>query len=147
MCADGSAPWRDQVVAEATSWLSTPYRHQASAKQQGTDCLGLVRGVYRALFGVEPESPPPYRASPRHWGAGEPLLDAARRNLNSVAMPDRGDVVLFRLHRAAPASHCGIMIEADRFIHAYRGRGVIISVYAAYWQRRLAGAFAFPETL
>ena len=37
------------VIAEARSWIGTPYRHQASLKGVGCDCLGLVRGVWRAL--------------------------------------------------------------------------------------------------
>jgi NlpC/P60 family putative phage cell wall peptidase len=47
------------VVAEAMDWIGTPYRHQASRKGVGCDCLGLVRGVWRALYGREPEAPGP----------------------------------------------------------------------------------------
>ena len=39
---------RDAIVAEARAWIGTPYRHQASLKGVGCDCLGLVRGVWRA---------------------------------------------------------------------------------------------------
>ena len=35
------------VVAAARRWLGTPYRHQASVRGEGADCLGLVRGVWR----------------------------------------------------------------------------------------------------
>jgi NlpC/P60 family putative phage cell wall peptidase len=54
----------DLIVAEARSWIGTPYRHQASLKGVGCDCLGLVRGVWRALYGEEPERMPPYS---RDW--------------------------------------------------------------------------------
>ena len=136
---------RAQIAAEAMGWLTTPYRHQASVKGQGADCLGLVRGVHRVLIGPEPEAPPPYRSSPRHWEAGEPLLDAAKRHLIETASPEQGDVLLFRLRHSAPVSHCAIMLEADRFIHAYQGRGVITSSFSSYWKRRLAAVFSFPE--
>ena len=53
---------RAAVLAEARSWLGTPYRHQASRKGVGCDCLGLVRGVWRTLDGTEPEAPGPYAA-------------------------------------------------------------------------------------
>lgn len=46
---------RAAIVAEARAWLGTPYRHQASLKGVGADCLGLVRGVWRAVVGPEPE--------------------------------------------------------------------------------------------
>jgi NlpC/P60 family putative phage cell wall peptidase len=51
-------------------WLGTPYHHQASCKGVGSDCLGLIRGIWRELYGSEPEAMPPYT---RDWG------DAARR--------------------------------------------------------------------
>jgi len=39
----------DEVVAAARAWLGTPYRHRASVRGAGCDCLGLLRGVWRAL--------------------------------------------------------------------------------------------------
>jgi hypothetical protein len=39
------------VVAAARGWLGTPYRHQASVRGEGADCLGLVRGVWREVVG------------------------------------------------------------------------------------------------
>ena len=42
---------RAEILSEARDWLGTPYRHQASLKGAGCDCLGLVRGVWRALEG------------------------------------------------------------------------------------------------
>ena len=52
----------ERIVAEARSWVGTPYQHQCSTKGAGTDCLGLVRGVWRAMLGPEPEVVPPYTA-------------------------------------------------------------------------------------
>ncbi len=40
---------REAIVAEARSWLGTPWQHQARAKGVGVDCAGLVIGVSRAL--------------------------------------------------------------------------------------------------
>ncbi|MEM1422329.1 MAG: peptidase P60, partial [Pseudomonadota bacterium] len=39
----------DQIAYEASRWIGTPYRHQASLRGVGCDCLGLLRGVWRAL--------------------------------------------------------------------------------------------------
>ena len=49
-----------KIVAQARSWLGTPYHHQARLKGVGCDCLGLLRGLWRALIGPEPESPHAY---------------------------------------------------------------------------------------
>lgn len=46
---------REQVVAEALSWLGTPYHHGARLKGIGVDCAGLLIGVSKAL-GLKPES-------------------------------------------------------------------------------------------
>ena len=50
--------WPACIVREARTWLGTPYLHQASVRGAGCDCLGLVRGVWRALYGREPEAVP-----------------------------------------------------------------------------------------
>jgi len=55
----------DRVIASAKSWLGTPYHDQASLKGIGCDCLGLARGVWRDVVGLEPAAPPPYS---RDWG-------------------------------------------------------------------------------
>ena len=48
------------ALEEARGWVGTPYRHQASLKGEGADCLGLIRGVWREVVGPEPEVLPPY---------------------------------------------------------------------------------------
>lgn len=68
---------RARVVAAARGWLGTPYRHQASVKGEGADCLGLVRGVWREAVGEEPEAPPPYRPDWAEVGGEETLWGAA----------------------------------------------------------------------
>ena len=55
-----SAEIRNRIIAEARGWIGTPYMHQASLKGIGCDCLGLLRGVWRAIHGTEPEPPPAY---------------------------------------------------------------------------------------
>ena len=141
---------RIQIIDAARGWLGTPYVHQASAKGAGCDCLGLIRGVWRELYGAEPEAPPAYTSdwNERHWksGAEEKLLDAARRNLSERESNsfDPGDVLVFRVSADGPAKHCGLAVAPDRFIHAYAGRAVIESWLSRWWRERLAGTFIFP---
>ena len=49
---------RARIVMIARTWAGTPYHHQASTKGVGTDCLGLVRGVYREIYRAEPAMMP-----------------------------------------------------------------------------------------
>jgi NlpC/P60 family putative phage cell wall peptidase len=53
------------IVAIARGWLGTPYRHQASLKGVGCDCLGLVRGVYAEAYGRPAATGPRRRAGKR----------------------------------------------------------------------------------
>jgi putative phage cell wall peptidase, NlpC/P60 family len=100
-----TAQLRAAALAEALTWRGTPYQHQASLKGAGCDCLGLVRGVWRALYGAEPETPPPYTPDWAEMRGEETLLAAAQRWLVPVAVQDAqaGDVLLFRM---APQGPC-----------------------------------------
>ena len=70
---------RAAVIAAARVWIGTPYRHQASLKGVGCDCLGLIRGVWRGLYGGEPEEVPAYAEGWAEAGAGEILAQAFGR--------------------------------------------------------------------
>ena len=137
---------RNHIVEAARSWIGTPYRHQASRKGVGTDCLGLLRGVWRDVIGPEPEALPPYTPNWAEALKQETLLDAARSHLTEIPLNQAacGDVVLFRMGLGHPAKHCGILAAADRLIHAYWGRAVCETRMVPWWTRRIAGAFQFP---
>lgn len=141
---------RKRIVKEARSWIGTPYVHQAATLGAGTDCLGLVRGVWRAVIGAEPTEIPAYTYD---WGEprGEELLLEASQ-LHMIAVEEcsalqSGQVILFRMRDDATAKHLGILTqagEAPRFVHAYSGRGVHENSLSAPWARRILARFEFP---
>lgn len=142
-----SAPLtRAAIVAEALSWVGTPYRHQASLKGVGCDCLGLVRGIWRALLGAEPEAMPAYTPDWAEAGGVDRLADAARRWLTEIdPTPARaGDLLLFRWRDDLPAKHAAILTAPGRFLHAHHGAAVATAALSPWWRRRTAGAFQFP---
>jgi len=161
---------RTHIVSLARTWLGTPYHHQASVRGIGCDCVGLVRGIWRDLYGPEPQRLPAYT---RDWAEGsgrETLLEAARRHLLEVrpceAQP--GDVLVFRWRRGTLAKHCAILstvgpplpacgervgvrgshrqipIGCATMIHALEGAPVSEVSLSPWWHRHLAGAFCFP---
>ena len=134
-----------RVVNAARAWIGTPYRHQASVRGVGADCLGLVRGVYRDLFGAEPESPPPYAATWAESGGFELLADAAARHLVPVDHRSLfgGEVLLFRWRSSFPARHAGIAASDRTMIHAQSGAAVCEIPLTAWWRRRLAYVYRF----
>lgn len=145
----GTDEFSDRVVGMARGWIGTPYRHQASLRGIGCDCLGLVRGVWRDLYGLEPEAVPPYSGSWAEAPAApdEPLAAAARRHLLEIDKTGfaAGDVLLFRWRRHLPAKHLGIAVSAMRMIHAQEGAAVCEVALNGWWLRHLAYAFRFPH--
>lgn len=138
------------AALEARRWLGTPYCHQASVRGAGADCLGLLRGVWRATLGEEPEAPPPYSSDWSEASGEERLMAAAMRHLVPIERTAAGigDVLLFRMRRSAPAKHLGLLItdalEQGRMIHAYSGHGVSETHLTAAWVGKLAAVFRFP---
>jgi len=138
---------RAAVLAEARRWIGTPYQHQASLHGVGTDCLGLVRGIWRALYGSEPEAVPAYTPDWAEIAGEETLKHAALRHLIEIDQEKAcfGDVLLFRPALKGPAKHCAILSAPDHIIHAYWGRSVSETSLGSWWKRRLVAAFSFPE--
>ncbi len=134
------------IVRVARGWIGTPYHHQASTRGVGADCLGLVRGVWRELYGAEAEAPPPYS---RDWAEGsgeETMLAAAARHLRTIdpRAATAGDVVVFRLRAGTVAKHAAILSSETTMIHAMEGAAACEVPLSSSWRRRIAGAFAFP---
>lgn len=138
---------RQRAAQEALEWCGTPYQHQTSLKGEGTDCLGLLRGIYRALYAREPQQPPPYARYAKPLEA-ELLRDAARQFLyetkGDIAM---GQVLLFQLRRGFPARHIGIAISETHMVHALSGAHVCATSLTPWWQRHCVGQFTFPDLI
>ncbi len=139
-------PHRSTIVAAARRYVGTPYHHQGALCGAGCDCLGLVRGVWRDLYGAEPETPPPYTPDWGEVGTTEFLIEAARRHMPAVPIEAArpGDVLVFRLRPNAVAKHVAILSGPGHMIHAQSRDQVREVVFTASWRRRAAAAFAFP---
>ncbi len=137
------------VVQEARNWLGTPYLHQGTHRGHGCDCLGLIRGVWRATVGAEPTKVPTYTPDWSEPAGKDELLTAADDWLIPAddAPWQAGQIVLFRMRQGAVAKHLGILtgLAPDmHFIHAYSGHGVIESPLSSPWRRKIVARFSFP---
>jgi NlpC/P60 family putative phage cell wall peptidase len=137
---------RKTIVAAAQDWLGTPYHHRASLKGVGCDCIGLIRGLWRELYGQEPESPGAYTADWAEATGNEALLAAAGRHLKqiSTAAIGPGDILIFRVNAYAAAKHAGVVAWNGNMIHAQEGVPVCEVPLSLWWRRRIAGAFVLP---
>ena len=114
---------RLQVIAEAETWLRTPYHHMGRVKGGGTDCLMLLAEVYEAV-GVIPHAEVPYY--PPDWNLHrdwERYLHGVMRFAMAVECPQSGDVAIFKFGRCF--AHGAIVVAWPRLIHAWCDAGVV----------------------
>jgi NlpC/P60 family putative phage cell wall peptidase len=137
---------REDIVRAARGWIGTPYHHQASVRGAGADCLGLVRGVWRELYGHDAEASPPYTRDWAEASGRETMLEAARRHFDEVPIAGAraGDVIVFRLRRGFVAKHAAILTGDATMVHAMEGGAAAEVALSAWWRRRIAAAFSFP---
>lgn len=135
------------AVREARRWIGTPYVDQQTVRGAGCDCLGLVRGIWRAVVGPEPTEVPPYTRDWGETGPHEVMLAGALEWMVQVQLEDAGagSVILFRMRDGAIAKHCGILTGEGTMVHARERLGVIEEPYSDSWQRRAVAAFQFPQ--
>ncbi len=138
----------ERIVALAEGWIGTPYRHQGATRGVGCDCIGLIRGVWRELYGRDPGPVPAYGPD---WAerSGEERLIAAALRLFGPVLPATeagpGDLLLFRWRPDCAAKHAGILAGPEHFIHAYEQGAVIRSALVPSWKRRIAAVHRFAE--
>ncbi|SDR39840.1 NlpC/P60 family protein [Pseudovibrio sp. Tun.PSC04-5.I4] len=137
-----------QIITAARSWIGTPYHDQAGVRGVGCDCLGLIRGVWREVIGDEPTDIPPYTRDWGETGGIEVLAEGAKKWLQPVPLEHikPGCILMFRMRDTAIAKHCGIMSDANHFIHAYERVGVIEQQLTKAWRLRLAFGFSLIGT-
>ncbi len=114
---------REQIVAAARAWQSTPFHHAGRVKGAGVDCLQLLVAVYSEVGLLPPVDTGHY---PRDWHfhkSEERYLDAVSSHAYQVGVPQPGDLALFKFGRCV--SHAAIVIDWPLCIHAYFGQGVV----------------------
>ncbi len=123
------AELRQAVVAEAVSWIGTPFHHAARVKGQGVDCLMLLAEVYERA-GVAARIEPPFYVPDWHLHRdAERYMEGLLRYAAPIEGPPQGpeplpgDIALFRFGRTF--SHGAIVTLWPRLIHAYWALGVV----------------------
>jgi len=120
-----SAPLRAAVIAEARTWLGTPYHHAARIKGAGADCATLPAEVYAAAGVVPPVVIGHYPPDWHLHRSTERYLVHVTANAREVPAPTGpGDFVLYRWGRAF--AHGAIIVEWPVIIHAMIHVGVVL---------------------
>jgi cell wall-associated NlpC family hydrolase len=121
----GMNPIRAEVVAEARSWLGTPFHHQGRVKGAGVDCAMLLAEIYERC-GVVGHVDPGYYPPDWHMHRdAERYLDRLLSYAHELDRPPRaGDAAVFRFGRTF--SHGAIVTEWPAVIHAYWAVGRVV---------------------
>lgn len=136
---------RADVVAEARSWLETPWVHQHRAKGEGVDCAGLVVCVARSLGLVAPDFDiNGYKRQP-----DGSMLDLCDQHMMRISRGELqpGDVLVMAIEHEP--QHMGIVGEYRHgglsLIHAASKAGMVIET-RLMWARNqvFRGAYALP---
>lgn len=106
---------RTALLNEIEAWKGTPYRYGMVERGKGTDCSGFVQYVVKKIYGIDLP-----RQTSEMAKYGRPV---EKKNLRF------GDLVFFQnTYRGAKgASHVGLYIGNNRFVHAEIEVGVTIS--------------------
>lgn len=103
---------RVQLIAEAESWVGTPWQHQGRMKGVACDCVGLLMGIaknlglpYQDVNGYPPRPGPELRRI-----VEEQMVRAGKLNRKP------GDALMFAWNRNP--LHMGVLVEDGYVIHA-----------------------------
>jgi NlpC/P60 family putative phage cell wall peptidase len=135
---------RADIVAEARSWLDTPFQHQGRVKFVGVDCVGLVLGVAKAL-GIHLVDSQGYPRTPD----GKSLQAACESQLIRTPLEQMqpGDVALFRFQ--VDPQHVAILGDYPHgglsLIHAYNTIGKVVEAnLSGAERRRIVAVYSLP---
>lgn len=116
---------RDAVVAEALTWLRTPYHHEARVKGAGIDCAQLLIAVYVEGAGLVPTFEiPAYRPQYGLHRSEEVYLAWIMKYGRSVKEARPGDLVTYQFGRVT--SHAAIVVAWPQIVHAAIGVGCVL---------------------
>ncbi|MDO9107082.1 MAG: C40 family peptidase [Methylovulum sp.] len=116
-----------RLVSYALSLQGAPYRYGKETPEEGFDCSGFVRHVYKKQGITLPRT------------AKDMALALSPIPKNAV---HSGDLLFFNID-GRPFSHVGIYVNNDSFIHApsqRTGRVLVSSLKNDYWHKRYIGA-------
>ncbi len=109
---------RALLMAQHEEWKGVPYQY-GGLSQNGVDCSGLVYLTFLTRFGIELP-----RTTVLLARVGTPV---PRRFLKA------GDLMFFKT--GFGVRHVGVCVGGDRFLHASKNHGVMISgLENSYWR-------------
>lgn len=120
------------LVLEAMGMIGIRYKYGGNAPDSGLDCSGLVRYVFKQVWGAD---------LPR---TSQEISQLGQKVETNELQP--GDLVFYNTLRRS-FSHVGIYLGDNKFIHAPSAGGEVRveSMDVSYWKKRFNGARRLSE--
>lgn len=126
--ASSGAAFNQRLLQSMYSRIGVPYVY-GSQGPNTYDCSGLVWSVFKEA-GIDLER----TSAATMWNKFEPASDADKYKF--------GTLVFFN-----KLGHIGIVIDSETFYQASSSKGVTISKFAGYWEKRIVGFRRVPSEL
>jgi cell wall-associated NlpC family hydrolase len=114
------AALRSAVVAEARSWLGTPFRDNGATKGIAVDCAMLLREVYVSTGVLEFFEPRPYSTQWMLHQDEELFLSWIQKFGPETNEIKPGNVIVYQFGRCF--SHGAVIVNERDVVHAYKER-------------------------
>lgn len=122
------------ATSEVAELVGTPFAYGGRGPDS-FDCYGLVRELHRRQGILLPD----YRSP-----TDQPRIAALMMNqlqLWEECRPEPGSVALFKI--LGRATHCGLVLPADKFIHTWEGSGGVVVERLDDWKQRTHGFYRY----
>ena len=135
---------REAIVAEAKSWIKTPYHPGGRIKKVGCDCATFIAEVCIAL-GLIPNIDIPKESAAHFLETKNPAyLETVLQFAEEISEADvqPGDLVMYKRRDWAIFTHGGIVVSwPNAIVHASNHHGVVMEsgVQGAlrHWERKI----------
>jgi len=116
----------EQVIAEARTWIGTPYHHMAYVKgpKGGVDCGMIVIGIYSSVGFFEFFDPRPYPRQFHLHQRDEWYKGIVEKFCTEEEEPTPGGIALWKVGRIF--SHGSIVTKWPSVIHALAGAEFVL---------------------
>ena len=115
-----------QVLAEARTWLGTPWHHEGSIKGAGVDCAMLLVCVFASVGAIQAFDPRPYPIDHMMHSGEERFMGWLMPHATEVTEgePQPADVIVYKVGRCY--SHGAVVTEWPHIIHAFRDEHEVV---------------------
>lgn len=130
------------IIAEARSWLGTPYRHQGRLKGVAVDCAGVIIGVGKACGCMPTDGSADITGYSREPDPVK-MRTALRSLLDPIPLAEIGPACVAWMRGVERPQHLGIVSERNTLIHAVNGKGCEELPIESKEQFRIIAAYRF----